>query len=78
ARADHALGLHSTIGSRIAMGRTAAGHTYLAALDEDVGNALIKEMSREMPEEANILRSRIEANRQSLRDHGYVIASGMF
>ena len=78
ARADHALGLHSVTGSRIAMGRTAAGHAYIAALDEDFGNSLINEMSREMPEDANMLRSRIEGNRQSLREHGYVIAGGMF
>ncbi|MDB5620110.1 IclR family transcriptional regulator [Tardiphaga sp.] len=78
ARADHALGLHSTTGSRIAMGRTAAGHAYTAALDEDVGNALINEMSREMAEDAQILRSRIEDNRTSLREHGYVITGGMF
>jgi DNA-binding IclR family transcriptional regulator len=78
ARADHALGLHSVTGSRIAMGRTAAGHAYVAALDEDVGNALITEMAREMPEDASVLRSRIEGNRASLREHGYVIAGGMF
>lgn len=78
ARADHALGLHSVTGSRIAMGRTAAGHAYIAALDEDVGNSLINEMSREMPDDANMLRSRIEGNRASLREHGYVIAGGMF
>jgi DNA-binding IclR family transcriptional regulator len=78
ARADHALGLHSVTGSRIAMCRTAAGHAYVAALDEDVGNALINEMSREMPEDANVLRSRTEGNRASLREHGYVIAGGMF
>ena len=78
ARAEHALGLHSTTGSRIAMGRTAAGHAYMAALDEDVGNALITEMSREMPEDAKILRSRVEQDRQSLRERGYVTAGGMF
>ena len=78
ARADHALGLHSTTGSRIAMGSTAAGHAYTAALDEDVGNALINDMSREMPEEAKILSGRIVRNRESLRAHGYVIAGGMF
>jgi DNA-binding IclR family transcriptional regulator len=78
ARADHALGLHSVTGSRIAMGRTAAGHAYAAALDEDVGNSLINEMSREMPEDAKILHSRIESNRASLREHGYVITGGIF
>jgi DNA-binding IclR family transcriptional regulator len=78
ARADHALGLHSTTGSRIAMGRTAAGHAYTAALDEDVGSALITDMSREMLEDSKILRSKIERNRQSLREHGYVTAGGMW
>lgn len=78
ARAEHALGLHSTTGSRIAMGRTAAGHAYIAALDEDVAHALIKDIARETTEDANILRGRIEANRQSLRNHGYVIAGGMW
>lgn len=78
ARADHALGLHSTTGSRIAMGRTAAGHAYIAALDEDVGNALITDMAREMPEDAKILRGKIERNRRALADDGYVTASGMF
>ncbi|MDB5653112.1 MAG: transcriptional regulator, IclR family [Tardiphaga sp.] len=78
ARADHALGLNSVTGSRIAMGRTAAGHAYTAALDEDVGNALITEMSREMLEDSKILRSRVEFNRESLRERGYVITGGMF
>ena len=78
ARADHALGLNSVTGSRIAMGRSAAGHAYLAALDEDFGNSLMTEMSREMPEDSKILRSRIEGNRASLREHGYVTAGGIF
>ena len=78
ARADHALGLHSTTGSRIAMGRTAAGHAYTAALDENVGDALISDIARELPEDGRILRSRIERNRRSLREDGYVIAGGFF
>ena len=78
ARADHALGLNSVTGSRIAMGRSAAGHAYMAALDEDFGNSLMTEMSREMPEDSKILRSRIEGNRASLREHGYVTAGGIF
>ena len=78
ARAENALGLHSTTGSRIAMGRTAAGHAYTAALDEDVGNALINDMAREMADDAKILRSRIERNRASLAEYGYVTAGGMF
>jgi DNA-binding IclR family transcriptional regulator len=78
ARAEHALGLHSTTGSRLQIARTAAGHAYAAALDEDVGNALISEMAREMPDDARILRGAIVANRESLRDRGYVITSGLF
>jgi DNA-binding IclR family transcriptional regulator len=78
ARADHALGLHSTTGSRIAMGRTAAGHAYTAALDKEVGNALIADMARDHAEDARILQSRIESNRRSLADNGYVVAGGIF
>ena len=50
ARAANALGLHESTGSRIAMASTAAGHAYTAALDADVGDALMAEMEREMPE----------------------------
>ena len=49
ARAANALGLHESTGSRIAMATTAAGHAYTAALDAEVGDALLAEMEREMP-----------------------------
>ena len=48
-RAANALGLSSTTGSRIAMASTAAGHAYTAALDIDIGDALLAEMEREIP-----------------------------
>jgi len=76
ARAANALGLHESTGSRIAMASTAAGFAYTAALDADVGDALVTEMEREMPEAARLLRSRIEAHRQYLREHGYVVGLG--
>ena len=76
ARAANALGLHETTGSRIAMASTAAGHAYTAALDTDVGDALITEMEREMPDGARLLKGRIEGNRCFLREHGYVVACG--
>ena len=66
ARAANALGLHETTGSRIAMASTAAGHAYTAALDADVGDALLAEMEREIPEGAKLLRPRIENNRRFL------------
>jgi len=78
ARAPNALGLHETTGSRIAMATTAAGHAYTAALDAEVGDALIGEMERELPETAKILKPRIEANRRHLREHGYVVACGLW
>jgi DNA-binding IclR family transcriptional regulator len=78
ARAANALGLHSSTGSRIAMASTAAGHAYTAALDPDVGNALLAEMDREIPEGARVLRPRIESNRRFLREHGYVVACGLW
>jgi DNA-binding IclR family transcriptional regulator len=78
ARAANALGLNSTTGSRIAMASTAAGHAYTAALDPDVGDALLAEMEREIPEGAKVLRPRIENNRRFLREHGYVVACGLW
>src|SRR3979409_760571 len=47
--AANALGLHESTGSRISMASTAAGSAYLAALDVDVGDALLTEMEREIP-----------------------------
>ena len=58
ARAANALGLHESTGSRIAMTSTAAGHAYTAALDADVGDALLAEMEREIPDGAKVLRPR--------------------
>jgi DNA-binding IclR family transcriptional regulator len=78
ARAANALGLHETTGSRIAIASTAAGHAYAAALDADVAGALIAEMEREIPEGARLLKPRIEANRQFLRERGYVVACGLW
>src|SRR3954449_6327459 len=76
ARAANALGLHEGTGSRIAITSTAAGHAYMAALDVDVGDALITEMEREIPQAAKLLRPRVEANRRHLREHRYVVACG--
>jgi DNA-binding IclR family transcriptional regulator len=78
ARAANALGLHSSTGSRIAMASTAAGHAYTAALDVDVGDALLTEMERENPGDAKLLRPRIEDNRRFLREHGYVASCGLW
>jgi DNA-binding IclR family transcriptional regulator len=78
ARADNALGLHEGTGTRIAIASTAAGHAYAAALDADVGDALLTEMERESPESAKLLRPRIEGNRRFLREHGYVVACGLW
>jgi hypothetical protein len=35
-------------------------------------------MAREIPESAKLLRSRIEDNRRHLREHGYVVACGLW
>jgi len=78
ARAANALGLHESTGSRISVATTAAGHAYTAALDAEVGNALVTEMEREYPEAAKLLKPRIESNRQFLREHGYVVACGLW
>jgi DNA-binding IclR family transcriptional regulator len=76
ARAANAVGLNETTGSRIGIANTAAGHAYAAALDADVGDALLVEMEREIPESAKLLRSCIGGNRSFLYEHGYVVACG--
>jgi DNA-binding IclR family transcriptional regulator len=76
ARAANALGLHEGTGSRISMTSTAAGFAYTAALDTDVGDALIAEMERETPGNSGLLKSRIEDNRRHLRERGYVVGCG--
>ncbi|WP_038955180.1 IclR family transcriptional regulator [Bradyrhizobium japonicum] len=78
ARSATALGLHEGTGRRISMASTAAGAAYTAALAPEVGDTFIADMEREAPEAAKILRPRIEANRQSLREHGYVVACGLW
>lgn len=78
ARAANALGLHEATGSRISMATTAAGQAYTAALDPMIGDALIAEMERELPDGAKMLTPRIEANRNHLREHGYVVACGLW
>ncbi|WP_027551570.1 IclR family transcriptional regulator [Bradyrhizobium sp. Cp5.3] len=78
ARSAAALGLHEGTGSRISMASTAAGAAYTAALAPEVGDALLAEMEREAPEAAKTLKPRIEANRQFLREHGYVVACGLW
>ncbi len=77
-RAANALGLSLTTGSRIAMASTAAGHAYTAALDAEIGDALLAEMERELPDDARLLRPRLEANRHFLREQGYVVACGLW
>ncbi len=78
ARSANALGLHEGTGSRIAMASTAAGHAYTAALEPAIGDALVAEMEREMPEGARLLKPRIEGNRQFLHEHGYVVVCGLW
>src|ERR1700749_88194 len=77
ARSPNALGLHESTGSRIAIATTAAGHAYTAALEPPVGDALIAEMEREVPDWGKLLRPRIENNRRLLREQGYVVACGL-
>ena len=77
-RAADALGLSSTTGSRIAMASTAAGHAYTAALEPCVGDALLAEMEREVPDHTRLLQPRLETNRRDLRERGYVVACGLW
>ena len=68
----------STSGSRIAIASTAAGHAYAAALGPEAAEALLVEMEREIPESAKLLRPRLDADRYSLRERGYVTVCGLW
>ncbi len=76
ARTYNTIGLHSTTGTRIAMSRTAAGHAYVAALDEAKCDALLRKMDRDCPDDAALLRDSLADDRESLRSRGYVMCSG--
>lgn len=78
ARAPQTVGLHSTTGSRIAMAHSAGGHAYLAALEPEAANAFLAEIEREEPEQAPLLRERLEASRKMLQERGYVVSCGAF
>src|SRR6201987_2916541 len=78
ARAANALGLHESTGSRIAIATTAAGHASTAAVSPGAGDSLLAEMEREIPDAARTLRPRIENNRRFLKEHGYVVACGLW
>src|SRR3984885_6862177 len=77
-RAANAIGLSSTSGSRIAIASTAAGHAYAAALAPEAAEILLADMEREIPESAKLLRPRLDADRHSLRERGYVALCGVW
>jgi DNA-binding IclR family transcriptional regulator len=77
ARTFGVVGVQTSIGTRVPIIRTAAGHSYLATLDEAASERLLKDDSREFPEDVAQLRPRIAANRAFFHDHGYVVSIGL-
>ncbi|RYE43331.1 MAG: IclR family transcriptional regulator [Hyphomicrobiales bacterium] len=76
ARTYNAIGLNSTVGTRISIARTAAGLAYAVALDDTACESLLREMARENPKDARELRSQISPNREFFQKHGYVVSHG--
>lgn len=76
ARTYNAIGLNSTIGTRIAMGRTAAGLAYAVALDDAACQSLLRDMARERPDDARELKARMSEHRKFLQKNGYVVSHG--
>lgn len=76
ARTYNAIGLNSTIGTRIAIGRTAAGLAYAVALDDIACQSLLHDMARKRPDDARELKARISEQRRFLQKNGYVVLHG--
>ncbi len=55
ARTYNAVSLNSTVGTRISIGRSAAGLAYASALPEAAGEQLLADMEQELPDEARHL-----------------------
>jgi DNA-binding IclR family transcriptional regulator len=78
ARTYNAVGLHSTVGTRIHMARSAAGLAYVSALPEAAAETLMLEMEQVQPRDARQLRARIAQGRKHLRQKGYVVSRGVW
>jgi len=77
ARTFGVVGVQTSIGTRVPIIRTAAGHSYLATLDEAASERFLKEAAREFPDDIPQLRPRIAENRQFFHEHGYVVSIGL-
>lgn len=78
ARTYNAVSLNSTVGTRISIGRSAAGLAYASALPEAAGEQLLADMEQELPDEARHLRPRLAQGRKFLRKNGYVVSRGLW
>lgn len=77
ARTFGVVGVQTSIGTRVPVIRTAAGHAWLATLDEAASERFLKDAAREFPEHVAQLRPRIAANRTFFHKHGYVVSIGL-
>src|SRR4051812_555125 len=77
ARTFGVVGVQTSIGTRVPVIRTAAGHAWLATLDEAASDRFLKDAGREFPDHVAQLRPRIAANRTFFHKHGYVVSIGL-
>lgn len=78
ARTYNAVSLNSTVGTRISIGRSAAGLAYASALPEAASEQLLQEMEQELADEARHLKPRLAQARKFLRKNGYVLSRGLW
>ena len=77
ARTFGVVGVQTSVGTRVPIIRTAAGHSYLGTLDTVASERFLKEAAREFPDDVEQLWPRIAANRSFFHKHGYVVSIGL-
>ena len=77
ARTFGVVGVQTSVGTRVPIIRTAAGHSYLGTLDAAASERFLNEAAREFPDDVEQLWPRIAANRSFFHKHGYVVSIGL-
>ncbi len=76
ARAPHAVGLFSTVGTRVSLLDSAAGRAYVAALPEAARAGLLAELQPALPAAVDRLRGWLPGGLAQLAQDGFAVSCG--